>query len=86
MIAAIAKSFRNSSYSISFEDEDGLILDRGNYLVRINKVGDHDLDVWFEGPYGDTDVVLTSPTGLDIVMGELYDENYAQLGLSHMED
>ena len=85
MIDQIARGFLNSPYFVFYGDEDGLILERGNYFVRINKVGDYDLDVWIEGPYGDSDVVLTSPSGLDIVITELFDDNWVTLGLSERE-
>lgn len=86
MIAQIARSFANSPFSARHVDEDSLVLERANYFVCITKVGDNELDVWIEGPYGDSDVVLTNPNGLDIVINDLYDENYAQLGLSNYRD
>lgn len=81
MIAAIARSFDNSPYEIVEEDSDSLLLARGNYLVHICKVGPNDLDVWYEGPYGDSDVLLTNPNGLDSALDDLYDESWADCGL-----
>jgi hypothetical protein len=64
------------------EDELSLLLERGNYCVRIVQVGNYALDVWIEGPNGDSDVILTSPGGLGLVIDELFEDNYAELGLS----
>lgn len=82
MIDQVARSFLNSSYSVCEEDDLSLLLARGNYSVRIVQVGDYALDVWIEGPNGDSDVILTSPGGLGLVIDELFEDNYADLGLS----